>query len=495
MPAVSRGAIELTLWIVAALLSMILSAVSAGHALLWKRDPRATLGWIGICITLPILGPMLYATFGVNRVRRTALLFLEQGRLRRGAFAEKARKRQAARDAGAIEAEVLASAIVEQALPDLRALADRVTRRTLIAGNRIEPLHNGEAAYPAMLAAIADARHSIHLATYIFDSDAAGKRFIEALDSASRRGVEVRVLVDGMGEKYSWPTARSSFPPGSKVKIGRFLPLRQGAYLNLRNHRKILVVDGALAFTGGMNLSDRHLAGVESRSGPVHDLHFKVSGPVVTDLQKVFLEDWFFATRELHEDDHLFPELADVGPSTVRCIADGPDEPARKIHWILMGALACARKSVSIMTPYFIPDRSLLTALGTASLRGVDVRILLPGENNLPFMHWATRSYLWELIPYGIRIRYQPPPFVHTKLLLVDGVWSMIGSANMDPRSLRLNFELNLEVYDPELAGRLGAHFDENFARSSEVTLASLDARSLPARLRDGAAKLLSPYL
>lgn len=486
MPAMSWLGIEHVLWLIAALLSMLLSLVSAGHALLWKRDPRATLGWIGICLTLPILGPIFYATFGVNRVRRTALLFLEQGRLRRGAFDEKTRSREAAR---------VANGGAPQPLGELRVLADRVTRRKLLAGNHLEPLHDGEGAYPEMLAAIADARHSIHLATYIFDTDAAGTRFIEALDAASRRGVDVKVLLDGMGEKYSWPTARSRFPSGTKVRIGRFLPLRQGGYLNLRNHRKILVVDGALAFTGGMNLGDRHLVNVKSRSGPVRDLHFKVTGPVVNDLQQVFLEDWFFATREFHQDDHLFPELPEAGSATARCIADGPDEPARKIHWVLMGALACARKRVSIMTPYFIPDRSLLTALGTASLRGVEVRILLPGENNLPFMHWATRSYLWELIPYGIQIRYQPPPFVHTKLLLVDGVWSMIGSANMDPRSLRLNFELNLEVYDEALASRLGAHFDDNFARSTEVTLASLDARSLPVRLRDGAAKLLSPYL
>lgn len=486
----NRAGIELTLWVIAALLSMAVSLVSAGHALLWKRDPRATLGWIGICLTLPMLGPILYATFGVNRVRRTALLFLEQGRLRRGAFEEKSRTREAAR-----LASIASGATAARPLEELRVLADRVTRRKLIAGNHIEPLHDGEAAYPEMLAAIADARHSIHLATYIFDSDAAGKRFIEALDAAARRGVDVKVLLDGLGEKYSWPTARSRFPSDTRVRIGRFLPLRQGAYLNLRNHRKILVVDGTLAFTGGMNIGDRHLVTVKSRSGPVRDLHFKVTGPVVTDLQQTFLEDWFFATREFHQDGHLFPDLPDAGSATVRCIADGPDEPARKIHWVLMGALSCARKSISIMTPYFIPDRSLLTALGTAALRGVEVRILLPGENNLPFMHWATRSYLWELIPYGIRIRYQPPPFVHTKLLLVDGVWSMIGSANMDPRSLRLNFELNLEAYDDALASRLGAHFDDNFARSSEVTLASLDARSLPERLRDGAAKLLSPYL
>jgi cardiolipin synthase len=162
---------------------------------------------------------------------------------------------------------------------------------------------------------------------------------------------------------------------------------------------------------------------------------------------------------------------------------------------VVLGALACARRRVQIMTPYFIPDRALTAALVCAALRGVEVSLLLPAATDLIFMHWATRAYLWEVLPFGVRVRYQPPPFVHTKLLLVDDLWSLVGSANLDPRSLRLNFECDLEVYDAATTGVLARHFEESFARSRAVTLEEVDGRSLAARLRDGTAKLLSPYL
>jgi cardiolipin synthase len=200
-------------------------------------------------------------------------------------------------------------------------------------------------------------------------------------------------------------------------------------------------------------------------------------------------------TWEIPDDPLLFPPLAPVGTALVRAVADGPDKEFRRLHLLIMGALACSRRRVLIMTPYFIPDQPLIAALVTTALRGIEVTLVLPARNNLPYVHWATRAYLWELLQHGIRIFYQPPPFVHTKLLLVDGVWSLIGSANLDPRSLRLNFEFNLEVYDREFTGRLERGFRGTVARSREASQAEMDARSLPERLRDGVAKLFSPYL
>jgi cardiolipin synthase len=242
-----------------------------------------------------------------------------------------------------------------------------------------------------------------------------------------------------------------------------------------------------------MNIGDRHL--VEKAARPVEDLHFRVTGPVVADLQKTFLEDWYFATGEFLEDPACFPVLEPIGTSLVRAIADGPDRDYRKLQWIIIGALSCARDRVEIMTPYLIPDRQMVAALVTAALRGVEVTIILPRLNNLPYVHWANRAFLPELLQFGIRVFYHPPPFVHTKLFLVDGVWGLIGSANLDPRSLRLNFELNLEVYDPEFGDRLGAHFHEALARSQRVPAAELARRPLPEKLRDSLAKLFSPYL
>jgi cardiolipin synthase len=450
-----------------------------------KRDPRSALGWITVSITLPIIGPLLYWIMGINRISRRARKWQQSGR------------RLAGRDVFQVfPEETLAPALLADTshLRELRSLADQVVSSPLIAGNSLTPLHNGDQAYPAMLEAIAGARSSVHLSTYIFDGDTAGRRFLDTLRTVADRGVEVRILVDGLGEKYSFPTARKLLQ-GSSVAVSRFLPMRQGGYLNLRNHRKILVVDGATAFTGGMNIGGRHMIAKAETRFPVADLHFKVDGPVVADLQRVFLEDWYFATGDLLDDERFFPPPRETGTSLVRVIADGPDKEFRKLHWIIMGALSCAESRIRIMTPYFIPDRALISAMATAAMRGIDVSLVLPVVNNLPLVHWATRSYLWELLQCGIRIFYQPAPFVHTKLFLVDGLWSMIGSANLDPRSLRLNFELNMEIYDRDLTGVLEREFMETLACSQEVTLDEMDSRPLWEKIRDGAAKLFSPYL
>jgi cardiolipin synthase len=459
--------------------------ISAGHALIWKRDPRSALGWITVCVMLPLVGPFLYWSMGVNRIVRKARSWHELGLRLDGT-----------ESFGGPGSTVLAQELPRGGghLRELRALSDRVVTAQLLAGNRLTLLVNGEGAYPAMLKAIAAARHSINLCTYIFDSDEVGRQFVAALREAADRGVEVRVIIDGLGEKYSRPFVRRLFR-GSRVKVGEFLPLRQEFYVNLRNHRKLLVVDGETAFTGGMNIGTRHLVARSAPPPPVKDLHFMVAGPVVGDLQRVFLEDWHFVSGEIVTGDRFFPPLPPAGPALARVIGDGPDKEFRTLHTIVMGALACARRRVAIMTPYFIPDRPVVAALITAALRGVAITLVLPARNNLPYVHWATRAYLWELIQHGIRVYYQPPPFVHTKMFLMDGVWSLIGSANLDPRSLRLNFELNLEVYDPGFHRELNDHFRATLALSREVTLAEVDGRSLPEKLRDATAKLFSPYL
>ena len=457
----------------------LLAVLSAGHALINKRDPRSALGWILTCMAIPLFGPLFYWGMGVNRIyRRAQRWHREAGEVLRWPA-----------PAPGVSAPLPAELSY---LKELRRLSDHVVSAELVPGNNLVPLENGEEAYPAMIAAIEGGVSSVHLCTYIFDGDTTGRRFVSALKQAAERGVEVRVIVDSLGEKYSNPTAKSLLK-GSAVQFGSFLPLRPGGYLNLRNHRKILVVDGELAFTGGMNIGDRHL--VNGPAPLVKDLHFQVSGPAVADLQRTFLEDWRFAKGEHFTGLRYFPELPPAGSALVRAVSDGPDKEFRKLHWIILGALSCARKRVAIVTPYFIPDRALIAALVTAALRGVSITLVLPGVNNLPFVQWASRSYLWELQQHGVRIFSQPPPFVHTKFMVVDGSWSLIGSANLDPRSLRLNFELDLEVYDLHFARLLETRCACAVAASREITLAELDGRSLPIKLRDGAAKLFSPYL
>lgn len=461
------------------------AVAGAGHALLFKRDPRSALGWIVVCLTLPIVGSILYWAMGVNRIHRKARQWLESGR------------RVAGWDRFASTPEVpkaLSLPAEAQHLSELMTLADRVVIAPLIEGNRLIPLVNGDQAYPAMLESILNAQRSVHLSTYIFDADRIGRAFVEALVDAAARGVDVRLVVDSLGEKYSRPLVRDFFK-GTKVKLGRFLPLRYGGYLNLRTHRKILVVDGAVAFTGGMNIGGRHMVETPACGNPVADMHFMVEGPIVAYLQRVFLEDWYFVAKELVSDPVYFPIQGVKGAALVRSVSDGPDKEFRKLHWLIMGGLSCSRKSVRIMTPYFIPDRPLVSALVTAAMRGVEVTLVLPEKNNLPFVHWASRAYLWELLQHGVKVYYQPPPFVHTKLFLVDDIWALIGSANLDPRSLRLNFELNLEVYDVAFAATLAAHFANAVSASREETLQEVDTRPLTEKIRDCTAKLFSPYL
>lgn len=468
-------------------LSVGLSVLASVHALLFKRDPRSAALWVGLVWLLPLGGAALYFVLGVNRIRRRALRL-------RGAEAPPLRPVPDA----ACPANNLAEQLPAHArhLATLATLMDKVVGRPLLAGNQLEPLVNGDAAFPAMLEAIAGARHSLALSTYIFDRDEAGRAFARALGAAVRRGVAVRVLVDATGLRYSWPSILRTLRREG-VPYARFLPafpFGRVLTLNLRNHRKLLVVDGRLGFTGGLNLRVGHWLGKQP-AHPVQDLHFRVAGPVVAQLQEAFAEDWQFTTGEVLEGAAWFPPLSCAGPVFARGISDGPDEDFEVLRWTLLGALAVARESVRVMTPYFLPDAALISALNLAALRGVTVDLVLPGRNNLPFVHWASQAHWWQVLERGCRLWLTPPPFDHSKLFIVDDCWTLIGSTNWDPRSLRLNFEFNVECYDPALAGRLAAWFDERRRQARAVTLAEVDARPFPVRLRDGLARLLTPYL
>ncbi|HET9452596.1 MAG TPA: phospholipase D-like domain-containing protein [Aggregicoccus sp.] len=469
-----------------AALSVLFSLLGSGHAVLHKRDVRAAVGWVGLIWLVPLVGALLYVLLGVNRIRRAGKT-LGMGR---GSLAH----------APAVEAcppERLASRVPAAAhLAPLSRLSGSVVRRPLLPGNRLTALDGGDAAYAAMLRAIDGAQHTISLCTYIFDNDTMGQRFVEALGRAQGRGVQVRVLIDSVGMRYSWPSiswklrrARLRYA----LFLRSFLSFRI-AFLNLRNHRKILVVDGRLGFTGGMNIRES-FAEHHGRPARSRDLHFQVEGPVVGHLQQVFAEDWAFTTREVLEGEHWFPPLAPVGNALARGISDGPDEDFESLRTLLLGALACAKDSVRIVTPYFIPDTALNTALNVAALRGVRVDLILPEKGNLPVVEWASRAQLWQVLEPGCRVFLTPPPFDHTKLMVVDGVWGLIGSANWDPRSLRLNFEFDVEVYDPDFGRQLEAMIESRLKVARPFTLAEVDARSLPVKLRDGIARLLSPYL
>ena len=452
-------------------LYVICAAAGALHALLTKPDPRSALGWIATCWLLPIAGLALYVLFGVNRVRTRA----RQLRARRPSV-------------DGLEDGQPAQEMAAQ----LARIGDAVTRRPKLPGNEVVPLENGEKAFPVMLAAIGNARRSIWLSTYTFETDPVGRDFIAALAAAAGRDVRVRVLVDGVGEWYSWPRAVRLLRR-SGVPAARFLPPRLAPpvlSLNLRNHRKLLIVDGETGFAGGMNIGGREVGMAQHRR--MADLHFRLRGPAVSQLAECFAADWLFATGESLE----LPAHGDhAGRSLCRVITEGPDEDNDKLLFVILGAISVARQQVLIMTPYFIPPPELTAALQTAALRGVEVCLVLPARSNLRYVDWATRRWLPALLERGVRVFLQGPPFSHTKLMVIDGVYAQIGSANLDPRSLRLNFEVAVEVYDAAVCTDLAAYILSAREHAFEVSAQDCANQSVSGRVRDSLFWLFSPYL
>ena len=474
---------------------LALNSIASLHALLTKRDTRSTMAWVGLVWLSPGFGAAAYALFGVNRIRRKAT------RLRAG-LREVIHRVEAAMPS----AERLKDAIgpTNAPLRSLSTLVGEVTKRPLLDGNTIQPLYGGDEAYPKMLEAIDSANRSVGLASYIFDNDPTGKLFIDALCRAVDRGVAVRVLIDGIGSRYSFPTSVGLLRQKG-VPVSRFMPTTVPLYLpyaNLRNHRKILVVDGERGFTGGLNIRN----GCWLSKHPEHavqDMHFSLTGPVVTQLLEVFIEDWAFASGELLgslrdsvPDPAWKPRLDFSGTSLARGVRYGPDDKEiGRIKLILIAALSSAKRSVKIMTPYFLPDDAICQALGVAALRGVTVDIVLPQQNNLAMVGWASDALLWQVLSRGCTIWMSPPPFDHTKLMVVDSSWCLFGSGNWDERSMRLNFEFNVESYDESLCQHMDKHVAQIISKSTRRTLADVDGRSLPIRVRDGIARLFAPYL
>lgn len=457
-------------------LVLVVSALASGHAVLTKREERAAIGWVGVIWLAPLVGASLYLLFGINRIQRRA------SRLRDAA-------QRLPRDLVSLGD---GSTLDER--PGLTRHMDTLTSFPLCTGHAVEILEDGDAAFPAMLQAIERAQTSIALSSYIFDRDRVGLRFAEALGVAHRRGCQVRVLVDDAGLRYSFPSIMGVLRARS-VKAARFMPagLRTIPYINLRTHRKILVVDGMLAFTGGINIREGHELALKARY-PVRDLHFSVRGPVVEHLMHVFADDWMYTTGERLEGSDWFSGNPDEGSARARVIPDGPDEDFDKLRWAFLGGIAAARRRLIVVTPYFLPDETLMTALIGASYRGVEVDVLVPERVNLPYVQWAMWGQFLPVVE-ACRVHLSPPPFDHTKLMLVDDDWALVGSGNWDPRSFRLNFELQLELQGAPIVAELHALAERRLRAAKRVWPEDVTGRPLWRRLRDGTARLASPYL
>ena len=444
------------------------------HVLLYKRNIGTSISWMGIAWLSPFIGGILYYALGVNRVKRRAR------RLRRE------------RSHMFLVAEVAPDAPDAGPLTPLEYAIGRLTGLSAESGNKVSLMRSGDAAYPAMLAAIDTAEKSVGLASYIFRDDAAGMPFIQALIRAHRRGVAVRVLIDGIGGGYFWSGTYERLREAG-VPVDRFLhsyvPWKT-PFLNLRNHRKLLVIDGRVAFTGGINIGAENLLATNP-AHPVHDTHFRLEGPVVEQLTEVFADDWVYETGEKLLDKAWFPELSTCGDAVARAITSGPDEDMEQIEFAVLHAISCARRSIRVVTPYFLPPDVLTTALGLAAMRGIAVDVFVPEQSNHRVLDWARRVPLRNLVEAGCRVWLMPPPFDHSKLMCIDDIWSLIGSANWDTRSFRLNFELNVEIQDEAFAQMLM----EAMPKGRALTLGEIEGDSFPLKLRNNAARLLQPYL
>lgn len=467
-------------------LGFLIGGPAAVHAAMTKNDVRAAIGWVGIILMSPLLGPLFYLVAGINRIRQTHISELRNKTLK-----------DYAHNATPVLADV--SPISGPQFQSLRVLGDRISHFPLRDGNNIQILSGGDQTYPAMIAAIDQAEKSVALQTYIFDDDVEGRKIAAALTNAHNRGVHVRVLIDAIGSKYSHPPIirflrRNGVP--AALFMTNPLGVMRMPYANLRSHRKILVVDGRIAFTGGMNIRAgfvREVAGDDM----TNDTHFKVEGPAVIQLISVFANDWLFTTgEELPYGTWCSDSWKAPQPHVpARCIRSGPDRHMASTHQMLLGAFAVAQSHIRIQSPYFLPDQVLLGALNTAARRGLHVDIVIPDRNNLRLVNYAMTAQLDQVIASGCRVWRAKGNFNHSKLITVDGTWSYVGSSNMDPRSLRLNFELDMEIYSPETAQAIEKLIDAEIANADMVTKHSLKAIPFRKRLRNRIIWLASPYL
>lgn len=450
--------------------------------LLRKKDPAAAVAWILVLIFVPVLGVVLFWFLGRDRMRRPV-----RGRRTEGAVLQ---GRIDVRLSDQFDAALLEKTLDAQPSEQrgVMRLASSLSRMQIVAGNEVDVLVGAEEKLRALLDAIARARDHVHLEYYIFRADETGKRVLDALTSAAERGVHVRLLYDGFGSvglrRHLGALRRAG---GLAAPFFPLSVLRRAYTVNLRNHRKLAVIDGEVGLAGGINIGDMFSAW--------RDVHLRLAGPVVAELQAVFASDWYLATRHDLVNPAFFPPIEPRGTSIAQILQSGPDESAEAIHRLYFAAIASARERVYITTPYFVPDRAISVALQASALRGIEVRMIVPRHSNHRVTFHAGRSFYDELLSAGVHVHEYLPGMLHTKTMVVDGRIGTVGSANLDVRSFRLNFELVAVLYDEPAVERLEAIFREDLAKTEEVDLAAWRARPMITRMKEGFGRLLSPLL
>lgn len=471
------------------LLEIVVTAGTLLAVMHFKREPMSAIAWSLAVIMLPAVGPLLFFVFGYQTISRP----ITKRRHRKKAY----RSLSANAPAEATPGDGSPPLAVPKRWEVLAKLAHHPDGFPVTPGNRVGLFHEGEAAYAAMLAAIEAARHHVHIQFFIVRADDSGRRFFAALAAAARRGVEVRFLFDAVGSyALSSRPVRELIAAGGKT--AGFLPVLNPLYrfrINLRNHRKIVVVDGRVGFTGGLNVGDEYL-GRNPKHGYWRDTHLKLEGPAVESLQRVFLEDWHFATNEAVRGPAYYPPHAPhPGASLVQIVHSGPDVEYKAIRETYFAGILRGRKRVWIASPYYVPDAGLRDALVLAGRAGVDVRFLGLFRPDHAVAFFAARYYWGELLAAGVQVYQYARGMMHSKYMLVDGEWASVGSANFDNRSLLLNYEANALIYDAAVVAELEAGFLSDLEWSVRIDPAVFAARPLASKLAENAARLLSPVL
>jgi len=485
----------------------LLDVYAITSAVTRRLGVESTLAWIFSILALPVAGAVAYLMLAGPSIRRT------KRRRRAATPAVRVSAVAAARAAAARGARAGDDALSTGELTLLQ-LAEKLTDLEPSGGNAVDLLVDNEKAFECIEKALAGAQRMIWAESYIIQKDETGQRFLELLTERARAGVDVRLLFDAMGS-FSIDAPRLAALQAAGGKARAFLPvnpLRKRWAVNLRNHRKLIVVDGETGFTGGMNIGNEYSGQLRKRlrearrSEPDHfqDAHLQIHGPAVAELAQAFADDWAFSTDEdlprtsppaPHDKRGRLDVKDEAGSAVVAIIPSGPDQRHNANALVHFAGIASARHRIWIESAYFIPDQSLLTALIVAALRGVDVRVVVPSISDVGIVRAAARSYYPALLRGGVRVFEYQPCMLHSKTLVVDGRWGLVGSANMDIRSFRLNFELGALVMGRAFASRMEKRFETDMADSIEITAESLAGQGWWAKLRDGFARLLSPLL
>ncbi len=477
------------------ILLLLMAAVACALDVLRNQgdEPQRTSLWLTVIIAFPAFGVLLY---------------LLTGRSRKASMG-----RRVADSASDFLAKIKAHPKLDTYYSSLSSwivhggsVAERTLDRTLdtcsVKGNAVKLLRDGTAAYPAMLEAIHSARVSIFLQSFIIADDEIGHYILKTLEDRAREGIDVKILYDSFGSFFS-SFYRMFNKYGRGIENFKIRPFSLANSLTrwrfqMRNHRKLLVVDGRIGFLGGVNISEGNVPVRRKGESAIHDLHCRLEGPVVGELEMSFLRDWFYASKEPEEEilkTAVFPPPAPCGDCTIRVVCSGWGQCYEGSEKVFYTAVSTAERSIWIISPYFVPDTPFIMALRMAAARGVDVRVIVPLNNNHFYVKLASRSFYESLLEDGVRIFERRGVFVHAKAMLVDSEWALVGSSNCDVRSFRLNFELDTVVRGESFLRQLKSELERELAASDEVTLEQIYAKKGAVRAAENLCALLTPLL